>query len=114
MIPEGSEWVMPVAPIFFVRICINKRLNTDRLPSCAARGSRELALKLEGLITAENLPVEIKRGPCMNNCLVGPNLKIQGGAMFNLNDDTSDARIAEIMAAIRDEVAKRKASVPAP
>jgi hypothetical protein len=50
----------------------------------------------------------------MNNCLVGPNLKIQGGVLFNLNDDTSDARIAEIMAAIRDEVAKRKAAVPAP
>ena len=108
---EG-DFVMPVAPIFFVRICINKRLNTDRLPSCAARGSRELALKLEELITAENLPVEIKRGPCMNNCLIGPNLKIQAGGLFNLNDDTSDARVAEIMTAIRDEVAKRKAAAP--
>lgn len=109
---EG-EFVMPAAPIFFVRICINKRLNTDRMPSCAARGSRELALKLETLIAAENLPVEIKRGPCMNNCLIGPNLKIQGGGLFNLNDDTSDARLDEIMAAIRDEVAKRKADAPA-
>ena len=112
MIPEG-DWVMPQAPVFFIRICINKRLNTDRLPSCAARGSRELALRLEERLTAENLPVEVRRGPCMNNCAIGPNLKIQAGALFNLNDDTSAERLEEILAAIRDEIAKRKAAAPA-
>ena len=39
MIPEG-DWVMPQKPLFYVRVCINKRLNTDKLPNCAGRGSR--------------------------------------------------------------------------
>jgi hypothetical protein len=109
---EG-EWYMPVKPIFSVRICINKRLNTDKLPNCAGRGSRGLADLLERLITEQRLPVEIIRGPCMNNCPVGPNLKIQAGALFNLNDDISDARVNEIMEAIKAEVEKRKAAEPA-
>lgn len=105
---EG-EWYLPVKPVFSVRICINKRLNTDKLPNCAGRGSRGLADLLEKRITDERLPVEIIRGPCMNNCPIGPNLKIQAGPLFNLNDDISDTRIAEIMNAIRDELAKRQA-----
>src|SRR4051812_35141828 len=109
---EG-DWYMPVKPIFSVRICINKRLNTDKLPNCAGRGSRGLADLLERLITEQRLPVEILRGPCMNNCPVGPNLKIQAGALFNLNDDISGARVTEIMDAIKAEVEKRKAAEPA-
>ncbi len=112
MILEG-EWRMPEAPLFFVRMCINKRLNTDQLPSCAGRGSRGLADYLEKLIADERLPVEIKRGPCMNNCLIGPNLKIQGGALINLKDDISEPRVEEIMALLRAEVAKRKAAAAA-
>jgi hypothetical protein len=109
MIPEG-EWVLPEPPLFFVRICINKRLNTDKLPNCAGRGSRDLADRLERRLTDERIPAEVRRGPCMNNCQIGPNIKIQGGALFNLREDVSDARLEEIVAAIRDEVARRKAA----
>src|SRR5262245_24278724 len=106
---EG-EWFMPVKPIFSVRICINKRLNTDKLPNCAGRGSRGLADHLEKLITEQRLPVEIIRGPCMNNCPIGPNLKIHGGVLFNLKDDISEPRVTEIMDEIKAEVAKRQAA----
>lgn len=106
---EG-EWYMPTAPLFSVRICINKRLNTDRLPNCAGRGSRTLADQLEQILTEERLPVDIIRGPCMNNCQIGPNIKIHGGELFNLKEDISDTRIAEIVAAIRAEVKRRKAA----
>ena len=99
-IVPGGDWVMPRAPLFYVRICINKRMNTDRIASCAARGSRGLADRLETLIAAEGLPAELLRGPCMNNCQIGPNIKIQAGPMFNLKEDISDARVDEIMAAI--------------
>jgi hypothetical protein len=109
---EG-EWYVPEKPLFTVRICINKRLNTDKLPNCAGRGSRGLADYLEKLITEERLPVEIIRGPCMNNCQIGPNLKIQAGPLFNLNNDLSEPRVAEIMAAIRAEVERRKAAAAA-
>lgn len=109
---EG-EWVPTEKPLFMVRICINKRLNTDKLPSCAGRGSRGLADLLERLILEHRIPANVVRGPCMNNCLIGPNLKIQGGAFFNLNDDISDARIEEIVNALKDETARRRAAVAA-
>ncbi len=109
MIPDG-DWVMPQKPLFVMRVCINKRLNTDKLPNCAGRGSRGLADQLEKLIMAEGLPAELVRGPCMNNCSIGPNIKVQGGPLFNLDSDISEARIAEIMDAIRAEAAKRKAA----
>jgi NADH:ubiquinone oxidoreductase subunit E len=97
-----------VKPLFHVRVCINRRLNTDNLPNCAGRGSRELADRLEQRIVAENLPVNVLRGPCMNNCAVGPNIKIQGGAMLNLNCDISDERFETVMAEIRAELQKRQ------
>ena len=109
-----TPWIPTQKPLFSVRICINKRLNTDRLPSCAGRGSRGLADLLERRILDEGIPAEIIRGPCMNNCLIGPNLKIQGADFFNLQDDMSDANIEKILNAVRAEVARRKELVPPP
>lgn len=111
-----TPWIPTQKPLFSVRICINKRLNTDRLPSCGGRGSRGLADLLEREILAQGIPAEIIRGPCMNNCLIGPNLKIQGADLFSLQDDISDANIAKIMDAIRAEAERRKAlaATPAP
>ncbi len=105
-----SPWIPSQKPLFMVRICINKRLNTDNLPSCAGRGSRGLADLLERRILAESIPAEIVRGPCMNNCLIGPNLKIQGAAFFNLQGEISDANIERIMDAIKAEAERRKAA----
>jgi NADH:ubiquinone oxidoreductase subunit E len=102
------DYTPPATPMFVVRVCINRRLNTDNLPSCAGRGSRELADRLEQQIIAERLPTKIVRGPCMNNCAIGPNLKIQGGEMLNLNSDVSDKRFEAVMTAIRAEVKKRQ------
>ena len=110
---EG-EWIPPQKPLFTVRICINKRLNTDRLPSCGGRGSRGLADALERQINEERIPATVTRGPCMNNCLNGPNLKIQGADYFNLEGDISEASIARIMEAVRAEAERRKAIAPAP
>jgi NADH:ubiquinone oxidoreductase subunit E len=109
-----TPWIPTQKPIFSVRICINKRLNTDRLPSCAARGSRGLADLLERRILDEGIPAEIVRGPCMNNCLIGPNLKIQGADFFNLQNDISDEAIEKILAAVRTEVTRRQALTPIP
>ena len=109
-----TPWIHTEKPMFSVRICINKRLNTDKLPSCAARGSRGLADLLERRILDEGIPAEIIRGPCMNNCLIGPNLKIQGADFFSLQDDMSDAMIEKILAAIRAEVARRRELAAAP
>jgi NADH:ubiquinone oxidoreductase subunit E len=102
------------APLFHVRVCINRRLNTDNLPNCAGRGSREFADRLEKQIAAENLPTKVIRGPCMNNCAIGPNLKIQGGEMLNLNCDVSDGRFEAVMDKIRAEIKKRQGAAGAP
>ena len=109
-----TPWIPTQKPMFSVRICINKRMNTDRLPSCAGRGSRGLADLLERRILDEGIPAEIIRGPCMNNCLIGPNLKIQGADFFNLQDDMSDANIEKILDAVRAEVVRRKELAPPP
>ena len=112
---EG-DWRPTEKPLFTVRVCINKRLNTDRLPSCAGRGSRGLADALEREILAERVPASITRGPCMNNCANGPNLKIQGADYFNLGGDVTDEAVERIMVAIRAEAERRKAAEanPAP
>ena len=104
-----GEWIPVPKPLFTVRACINKRLNTDRLPSCGGRGSRGLADLLERLIMDERLPASVTRGPCMNNCLHGPTIKIQGADFLSLDDDLGPAQIEKIMAAIRAESERRKA-----
>jgi NADH:ubiquinone oxidoreductase subunit E len=108
------DYVPAIAPLFHVRVCINRRLNTDNLPNCAGRGSRELADRLEKQIIAEGLPTKILRGPCMNNCPIGPNIKIQAGEMLNLNCDVSDERFEAVMVSIRAEVKKRQAAAAQP
>ena len=109
---DEAWWVLPEASLFSVRICINKRLNTDKLPNCAGRGSRGLADELERRLLSLRIPAGVLRGPCMNNCQIGPNLKIPGGPLINLHGDISETRIEEIIAAIREEVARRKAQAP--
>lgn len=109
-----ADWIPVPKPLFTVRVCINKRLNTDKLPSCASRGSRGVADLLERLIMDERLPASITRGPCMNNCLHGPTIKIQGADFMSLEDDISAAQIEKVMAAIRAEAERRKALPPVP
>ncbi len=53
-----EDWTPAPKPLFTVRVCINKRLNTDRLPSCGGRGSRGLADALERMFWPNaSLPV---------------------------------------------------------
>ncbi len=104
-----ADWIPMPKPLFTVRVCINKRLNTDRLPSCGGRGSRGIADILEKMILDERLPASVTRGPCMNNCLHGPTIKIQGADFISMEDDIGPAKIETVMAAIRAEAERRKA-----
>ena len=87
-------------------VCVNKRLNTDNLPSCAGRGSRDLADELEKILLENAIPAKLIRSPCMNNCKIGPNLKIQGAELFN---GVSEETLDEVVQAIRAEIDRRKA-----
>jgi len=109
-----APWIPAEKPLFMVRVCINKRLNTDRLPSCGGRGSRGLADLLERLIMEERLPVQVIRGPCMNNCLHGPNLKVESGDYFSLEGDPSHTAVERIMTSLRAETVRRRSVVTEP
>lgn len=100
------DFIPSEKPLFNVRLCTNKRLNKDKLPSCAGRGSRELADKLEQILLQNSIPAKLIRSPCMNNCQIGPNLKIQGAELFNGVDETT---LNDVVEAIKAEVNRRKA-----
>jgi NADH:ubiquinone oxidoreductase subunit E len=100
------DYIPSEKPLFNLRLCTNKRLNRDQLPSCAGRGSRELADKIESLLLEQSIPAKLIRSPCMNNCQIGPNLKIQGAGLYN---GVTEDGLAEIIEAIKAEVERRKA-----
>lgn len=64
-----------------VLVCVNHRSNPD-LPSCGARGGEQLAQTLEDAINARQLPLRIKRFPCLGECERGPNLKLSPDGEF--------------------------------
>ncbi len=100
------DFIPSEKPLFNVRLCTNKRLNTDNLPSCAGRGSRELADKLEKILLENSIPAKLIRSPCMNNCQHGPNLKVQGGDFYN---GVTEDDLEKIVEAVKAEVERRKA-----
>ncbi|MBT4740079.1 MAG: (2Fe-2S) ferredoxin domain-containing protein [Rhodospirillaceae bacterium] len=100
------DYIPSEKPLFNIRLCTNKRLNKDAQPSCAGRGSRELADKIEKILLEQSIPAKLIRSPCMNNCKIGPNLKIQAGELYN---GVTGDRLDEIIDAIKAEVTRRKA-----
>lgn len=62
-------------------ICINRRSNPAH-PSCAARGSVELADATEAAISSRQLPIQVERSYCLGYCERGPNLKIAPAGRF--------------------------------
>ena len=96
------DFIPSEKPVVNVRICTNKRLNSDNVPSCGGRGSRELADTLETILLQNSIPARILRGPCMNNCDIGPNLKIQGAELFNgVNEESLGIVLKAIKAAVQ-------------
>ncbi len=77
---------MPFAvsePFGTLLICVNRRFRLDE-PSCAARGSLELAARLEEGVRAGRINVKIERSVCLGHCATGPTLRlIPGGKFFD-------------------------------
>ena len=69
--PEPPESVTIV-------VCVNRRLRHDA-PSCAGRGSEDIAAALE---TAAGEGITVTRLKCFGRCAEGPNVRIRGGAFF--------------------------------
>jgi (2Fe-2S) ferredoxin len=88
-------------------ICVNRRFNTDR-PSCAGRGSKELADLLEKEIAARKLNVVVERVCCFGFCTQGPNVRLYpGGAHYY---EVADDDVPAILADVERECGQRTAN----
>ncbi len=63
------------SPYTTLRICVNYRAN-EQLPSCAARGSRELLEALERGIEERGIPLKVDTVHCMGKCHLGPTMRL--------------------------------------
>lgn len=70
-------------------VCVNHRANPNQ-PSCAARGSKEIALRIEQEIARQGLPVELERIDCLGHCEQGPNLRLAPNGRFFHRFDSKD------------------------
>lgn len=62
-------------------ICVNYRANPVQ-PSCGARGSEAIALRIEKEIDERGLPIELERTYCLGHCEQGPNLRLAPNGEF--------------------------------
>lgn len=63
-------------------ICINRRFGGD-IPSCAERGSVDLADAIEKGIAQRRINTQVERMTCFGYCQKGPNMRlVPGGGSF--------------------------------
>ena len=79
-------------------VCTNFRANPNQ-PSCAARGSKEIASQLMQQLQQKNVSIEIEEIQCMGYCNTGPNVRlIPNGGYFH---EVSATKFAEIIKATK-------------
>ncbi len=76
-ITPGKEDRRPTALV----VCVNRRFGNDR-PSCAGRGSEELANTLERLIAERQLAVTLDRIRCFGDCTRGAVMRLYPNGPF--------------------------------
>lgn len=64
-------------------ICINLRMG-NLLPSCGARGSRDVSDLLETAFEQSNIELSLKQMHCMGQCHAGPTLRLLPGGPYFL------------------------------
>lgn len=65
----------PVSPYTTLRVCVNFRAG-EILPSCAARGSKELEAALRKGIADRRIPLKLDTVHCMGKCHIGPTMQL--------------------------------------
>lgn len=80
-------------------ICVNRRFRMDE-PSCAGRGSEDLADRLEAAILERGLDIKLERSVCMGHCRTGPTIRLAPGGRFYHGPDPQEveALVAEVEA----------------
>jgi len=51
-------------------------------PSCAARGSEDMAALLETQILERRIDIKVERSVCMGHCRTGPTIRLAPGGRF--------------------------------
>jgi NADH:ubiquinone oxidoreductase subunit E len=75
----ATDSIVPDPASRTILVCVNRRLGYAN-PSCAARGSEDLAAALEA--AAAGSGVTVVRLKCFGRCAEGPNVRIEGGPFF--------------------------------
>jgi len=70
-------------------ICVNRRFRADE-PSCAARGSEDLAQAIEDGVRERRIAITVERSVCMAQCPKGPTIRLAPGGRFILGSKTDD------------------------
>ena len=81
-----------------ILICTNMRPFSHQ-PSCAQRGSRELADWLEAEISRRQLNIEVERIVCFGQCPKGPNARQPGKAFVHHADKEKLSELLDEMTA---------------
>lgn len=85
-------------------VCVNRRFEFGK-PSCAVRGSEEIATALEKGITERNIDIDIERICCLGHCEQGPTLRLApGGAFFH---EVSLGDVPDILSDLADKCGRR-------
>lgn len=71
---------MPAKPTSLL-ICVNFRAATGK-PSCAQRGSRDIADAMEKGVRERKIDIEVERICCFGHCEKGPNMRLAPGGDF--------------------------------
>ena len=86
---------MPLKPE--VMVCVNRRFGGTK-PSCAERGSEDIARAIEAALAKADLAVPVTRSVCQNFCFEGPALRVLPGPVI-FKEMTLD-RVPEVVAAV--------------
>ncbi len=62
-------------------VCVNRRFDPGR-PSCAARGSFDIARALEKGIAERNIDIQVEQICCLGHCAKGPAMRLAPGGAF--------------------------------
>lgn len=86
-------------PAPWLRACVNYRAG-NRLPSCGARGSREMVAALQAGLAARRLPWRLETVHCMGKCHIGPTMRILPDGPFVMGVQAADVeRVLDFLAA---------------
>lgn len=80
-------------------VCENFRPFTTQ-PSCARRGSKELASWLEAEIATRKLDLTLERSVCLGHCVIGPNFRVLGGDFVH---EATKEKLSELLDSLSEQ-----------